>query len=345
MIGVGVIGYGYWGPNLVRNFADNPNVDLRWVCDLQTERLARLRLRYPAVQIAEQLERVLADPKVDAVAIATPVASHFKIAMQALQAGKHVFIEKPITTSSELAQKLIEEAHKRGLVIAVDHTFIHTGAVKKLRELIRNDLGELYYYDSVRVNLGLFQHDVSVMWDLAVHDLAIMDYVLGARPSAVSAIGMAHVTGSPENIAYLNLHFDCQLMAHVHVNWLSPVKVRRTIVGGSKKMVVYDDVEPSEKIRVYDSGITLDPMAPKAGELRHQMRIGYRAGDMFAPRLDITEALGTELGEFVTCIEQGTKPIADGEAGLRVVRILEAATRSMAQGGTMVKLPTERVAA
>lgn len=345
MIGIGVIGYGYWGPNLVRNFADISSVDLRWVCDLQTERLARLRLRYPAVQITEDMTTVLADPKVDAVAIATPVSTHFDLAMQALKAGKSVFVEKPITATSEEAQRLIEEADKRGLVIAVDHTFIHTGAVKKLRELIKGDLGEVYYYDSVRVNLGMFQRDVSVMWDLAVHDLSIMDFVLDARPVAVSAIGMAHVDGSPENIAYLNLHFDCKLMAHVHVNWLAPLKVRRTLVGGSNKMVVYDDLEPSEKIKVYDRGITLDPMAPKAGERINQMRIGYRAGDMFAPQLDIVEALGAELSEFVTCVEQGKAPIADGAAGLRVVRILEAATRSMANGGVVVKLPGERVLA
>jgi len=342
MTGIGVIGYGYWGPNLVRNFFDIPSVDLRWVCDLQTERLARLRTRYPSVEITEDMTDVLNDPKVDAVAIATPVSTHFDLAMKCLRAGKSVFVEKPITATSEQARRLIEEADRRGLVVGVDHTFIHTGAVKKLRDVIRNDLGEVYYYDSVRVNLGIFQHDVSVMWDLAVHDLSIMDFVLGQRPVAVSAIGMSHVEGRPENIAYLNLHFDCKLMAHVHVNWLAPLKVRRTLVGGSHKMVVYDDLEPSEKIKVYDRGITLDPMAPKAGERRNQMRIGYRAGDMFAPQLDITEALGCELNEFVACVERGTKPTADGAAGLRVVNILEAASLSMARGGDAVELPRER---
>jgi len=345
MIGVGVIGYGYWGPNLVRNFSDIPNAELRWVCDLQTERLARLRSRYPAVQITEDIDDVLGDPRVDAVAIATPVSTHFEIAMRALRAGKSVFVEKPITSTAPEAQRLIEEADRHGLVLAVDHTFIHTGAVKKLREVIRKDLGEVYYYDSVRVNLGLFQHDVSVMWDLAVHDLAIMDFVIGARPRAVSATGMSHVAGSPENIAYLNLHFDSPLIAHVHVNWLAPVKIRRTLVGGSSKMVVYDDLEPSEKIKVYDRGITLDPMASRAGERKNQMRIGYRAGDMFAPQLDITEALGSELTEFVACVEAGTRPTADGEAGLRVVRILEAASRSLARDGALMELPQERVLA
>lgn len=343
MIGVGVIGYGYWGPNLVRNLSEIPGAELRWVCDLQTERLARLRSRYPAVQITEDVEAVLRDPEVHAVAIATPVSTHFNLAMRALRAGKSVFVEKPITATAEQAQRLIEEADRRGLILAVDHTFIHTGAVKKLRDVIRKDLGEVYYYDSVRVNLGLFQHDVSVMWDLAVHDLAIMDFAIGARPRAVSATGMSHVAGSPENIAYLNLHFDCPLIAHIHVNWLAPVKIRRTLVGGSSKMVVYDDLEPSEKIKVYDRGITLDPMAPKAGERKNQMRIGYRAGDMFAPQLDITEALGSELTEFVTCVEAGTRPTADGEAGLRVVRILEAASKSLAHDGALVELPQERV--
>ncbi|WEJ59321.1 Gfo/Idh/MocA family oxidoreductase [Devosia sp. FJ2-5-3] len=343
MIGIGVIGYGYWGPNLVRNFSDIPTVDLRWVCDLQTERLARLRSRYPAVQITEDMADVLNDPKVDAVAIATPVSSHFELAMKCLKAGKSVFVEKPITATAEQARRLIDEADRRGLVVAVDHTFIHTGAVKKLRDIIQNDLGELYYYDSVRVNLGIFQHDVSVMWDLAVHDLSIMDFVIGAQPVAVSALGMSHIEGSPENIAYLNLHYDCKLMAHIHVNWLAPLKVRRTLVGGSRKMVVYDDLEPSEKIKIYDRGLTIDPMAPKAGERRNQMRIGYRAGDMSAPQLDITEALGSELAEFVSCVERGTKPIADGAAGLRVVTILEAATQSMAQGGSIVELAREKV--
>lgn len=345
MIGVGVIGYGYWGPNLVRNLADIPNADLRWVCDLKTERLARLRGRYPTVQITEDYAALLADPKVNAIAIATPVSTHFTLAMRALRAGKNVFVEKPITATAEQAERLIDEADRRGLVVAVDHTFIHTGAVKKLRDLIRTDLGEVYYYDSVRVNLGLFQHDVSVMWDLAVHDLAIMDYVLGARPRAVSATGMSHVAGSPENMAYLNLHFDCKLMAHIHVNWLAPVKIRRTLIGGSNKMIVYDDLEPSEKIKVYDRGITLDPMTPKAGERKNQMRIGYRAGDMFAPQLDITEALGSELTEFISCVERGTRPTADGQAGLRVVRILEAAGRSLAKGGALVELPRESVLA
>jgi predicted dehydrogenase len=338
MIGVAVVGYGYWGPNLVRNFWDIPGAQLIWVCDLQTERLAGVRSRYPAVEITEDFDTVLRDPRVDAVAISTPVSTHFSLAMRALKAGKSVFVEKPIAASSEQAQRLIDEARRRGLVLAVDHTFVHTGAVRKMREIIQGGLGDIYYYDSVRVNLGLFQHDVSVVWDLAVHDLSIMDFVLPQQPIAVSATGMSHVAGEPENIAYLCLHFAGNLIAHIHVNWLAPVKVRRTLVGGSQKMIVYDDLEPSEKIKVYDKGITLNGTPAKRGEKVHQMLVGYRAGDMMAPQLDMAEALGTELREFVSCIEHGGTPIADGEAGLRVVRILEAATQSLAQRGRVVEL-------
>jgi predicted dehydrogenase len=340
MIGISVVGYGYWGPNLVRNFWETPGVRLVSVCDLRTARLAGVQSRYPAVEITADFAELLRDTRVDAVAIATPVSSHFELALMALRAGKHVFVEKPIAATAEQAQRLIDEADRRGLVLAVDHTFIHTGAVRKMREIVTDGLGDMYYYDSVRVNLGLFQHDVSVIWDLAVHDLSIMDYVLPYRPVAVSATGISHVAGEPENIAYLNLFFASNLIAHVHVNWLAPVKVRRTLVGGSKKMIVYDDLEPSEKIKVYDRGITLNgnSAAGGNGDKRYQMLVGYRTGDMWAPQLDMTEALGLELREFVGCIERRTVPTADGNAGLRVVRILEAATRSLAERGRVIEL-------
>lgn len=338
MIGVAVIGYGYWGPNLVRNFAEVPGVQLVAVCDLNKERLAPVKARYPSVAITDNYDEILSDPSISAVAIATPVSSHFKLAMAALMAGKHVFVEKPIASSAEEAERLVEEAARRGLVLAVDHTFVHTGAVRKMRELVDNGLGEMYYYDSVRVNLGLFQHDVSVIWDLAVHDLSIMDYVIQHKPVAVSATGISHVPGEPENIAYLTLFFETNLIAHIHVNWLAPVKVRRTLVGGSNKMIVYDDLEPSEKIKVYDKGITLNGDQKANGEKVYQALVGYRSGDMWAPHLDVKEALSTELREFAQCIEQGTTPIADGKAGLRVVRILEAATQSLAQRGRVIEL-------
>jgi predicted dehydrogenase len=247
-----------------------------------------MQTRYPAVESTASFSDLLDDPRVDAIAIATPVASHFDLALRALQAGKHVFVEKPIAASAQDAQRLIDEAARRRLVLAVDHTLVHTGAVQKMRELVVETLGEIYYYDSVRVNLGLFQHDVSVVWDLAVHDLAIMDYVLPAKPVAVSASGARHIAGKPENIAYLNLFFENNLIGHVHVNWLAPVKIRRTLIGGSRKMIVYDDLEPSEKIKVYDKGITLGSGGADANDEKlYQIMIGYRTGDMWAPQVDI----------------------------------------------------------
>jgi predicted dehydrogenase len=340
MIGVAVVGYGYWGPNLVRNFWEVPGAQLVTVCDLRVERLAGVRSRYPAVEITDDYEAVLRDPRVHVVAVATPVSSHYDLALRALQAGKHVFIEKPMAATTEQALRLVDEAQRRGLVIGVDHTFIYTGAIRKMRELVETgDLGDIYYYDSVRVNLGLFQHDVNVIWDLAVHDLAIMDYVLpGQQPVAVSATGLAHVPGEPENIAYLTVFFASNLIAHINVNWLAPVKVRRTLLGGSRKMIVYDDLEPSEKIKVYDKGITLNGNPAQNGEKKYQMLVGYRAGDMWAPQLEITEALSVELKQFIQCVEQRQTPLTDGQAGLRVVRILEAATLSMAERGRVVEL-------
>jgi predicted dehydrogenase len=346
MIGVAVIGYGYWGPNLVRNFWEVPGVRLVSVCDTRTDRLAGVQTRYPAVEITGDLGAVLNDPRIDAVAIATPVSSHFDLALRALQAGKHVFVEKPMAATTEQALRLVDEAERRRLVLAVDHTFVYTGAVQKMRELVDGGgIGDVYYYDSVRVNLGLFQHDVSVVWDLAVHDLAIMDYILPAQPVAVSAMGVSHVAGEPENIAYLNLFFQNNLIAHINVNWLAPVKIRRTLVGGSRKMIVYDDLEPSEKIKVYDKGITLNGNPQKNGEKVYQMLVGYRTGDMWAPQLDMKEALGIELGQFISCIEHSKTPLTDGHAGLRVVTILEAATRSLAERGRVIELERTRCTA
>lgn len=343
MIGVAVVGYGYWGPNLVRNLADASDARLVAVCDQRPERLALVQSRNPGVKVTGSFDEILRDPEIHAVAIATPVSTHFRLAMSALMAGKHVFVEKPIASSAEEAERLVEEAERRGLVLAVDHTFIHTGAVRKMRELVQEGLGDIYYYDSVRVNLGLFQHDVSVVWDLAVHDLSILDYVLPVRPVAVSATGVSHVAGEPENIAYLTLHFPGNLIAHIHVNWLAPVKVRRTLIGGSKRMIVYDDLEPSEKIKVYDKGITLGKQAD--GQSIYQALVGYRTGDMWAPHLEVSEALGVELREFIGCIVSGGTPTADGHAGLRVVRILEAATLSLAQRGRVIDLePARQVA-
>jgi predicted dehydrogenase len=270
------------------------------------------------------------------------VTTHYDLAYQAIKAGKHVLVEKPLTANSGQSSSLIEEALRRNRVLMVDHTFVYTGAVRKARELVAGDeLGEIYYYDAVRVNLGLFQHDVNVIWDLAAHDLAIMDYVIPFRPQAVSATGMSHVCGKPENIAYLTLFFDQNLISHIHVNWLAPVKLRRTLIGGSRRMIVYDDIEPSEKIKVYDKGIMLN----NGPESRYQMLISYRTGDMWAPQLDITEALRVEALHFIASIETCKPPITDGEAGLRVVRILEAATQSMTEKGRLIKIDSGKPAA
>jgi len=335
MIGIGVIGYGYWGPNLVRNFAECQGAAVRMVCDLRPAQLEKVQRRYPSVRVTTNPADVWNDPEVDAVIVATPVDKHFELAMASLRAGKHVLVEKPITSTSEQASRLIDEAAARRLVLMVDHTFVYTGAVRKMRELLETgELGDIYYYDSTRVNLGLFQHDVNVLWDLAVHDLSIMDFVLGQQPVAVSATGFAHVQGRPENIAYMTMFFDGSLIAHVNVNWLSPVKVRRTLLGGSRRMVVFDDLEASEKIKVYDRGISLNP----SPENVYQMLIGYRAGDMWAPQIAVSEALTVEAAHFVACIRDGAQPITGGEAGLHVVRLLEAATESMAKQGQLVTL-------
>jgi predicted dehydrogenase len=329
MISIGVIGYGYWGPNWVRNLAETPGARLAAVSDLRPERLALVAARYPAVRLSTDVNDLLADPTIDAVVIATPVASHYALAMQALRAGKHVLVEKPLTPTLAEAEALVEEAARRRLTLMVDHTFVYTGAVRKIKELIdAGRLGRLYYYDSVRVNLGLFQHDVNVLWDLAVHDLSIMDYLVGTAPATVSATGTAHINGL-EDIAYLTCYFDGGMIAHLHVNWLAPVKVRRTLIGGAQQMVVYDDLEPSEKVKVYDRGVN----TAEGAEGVYRMLVGYRTGDMWAPHIDITEALRSEAAHFVECVRDGRRPLTDGEAGLRVVQILEAASRSLRQRG------------
>jgi predicted dehydrogenase len=289
--------------------------------------------RYPYIKTSTDHRDLINDPQIDAVVIATTVDSHFELAMGALRAGKHVLVEKPFTSNSDQAERLIEAAARRGVVLMVDHTFVYTPAVMKMRELTAaGELGDLYYYDSVRINLGLFQHDVNVLWDLAVHDLSIMDYVLGQQPVAVSATGLSHVPRQPENIAYMTMFFDGNLIGHVHANWLAPVKVRRTLLGGSKRMVVFDDLEASEKIKVYDRGISINP----SPENVYQMLVGYRTGDMWAPQLAVREALHTEAAHFIECIEDQKTPFTDGHAGLRIVRLLEAATRSMANHGNTV---------
>jgi predicted dehydrogenase len=298
-------------------------------------RLAKSKQRYPGVATTVDAMELVRDPRIDAVVISTPVSSHFDLAFQALRNGKHVLVEKPMTASSEQAMRLIEEADRRALTLMVDHTFVYTGAVQKLRELVLTDgFGDVYYFDSVRINLGLFQHDVNVIWDLAVHDLSIMDYVLPSRPCAISATGISNIPGEPENVAFLTTFFHEKLISHIHVNWLAPVKVRRTIIGGSRKMILYDDLEPSEKIKVYDKGIQVN----NEPESVYKMLISYRTGEMRAPTFDTSEALQKEAAHFIQCIGNHSPPLTSGEAGLRIVRILEAATRSMRANGRPVEL-------
>jgi predicted dehydrogenase len=335
MIKVGVIGYGYWGPNLVRNFFEVTETEVVAVSDMREDRLKLVRSRYPAIAVTTDVHKLLDNPEIEAVAIATPVSTHFNLAMQALESGKHVMVEKPMTSSSEQALRLIEEADRRKLTLMVDHTFVYTGAVRKIKELVNSGrIGDIYYYDSTRINLGLFQGDVDVIWDLAVHDLAIMDHILPASPCAVTATGVNHVAGGTENLAYLTMFFEGSLIAHINVNWLSPVKVRRTLLGGSKQMIVYDDMEPSEKVKVYDKGITVNGDRDSL----YRLLVGYRSGDMYAPQLDVTEALKLEIQHFARCIRNGEKPITGGHAGLQVVRILESASLSMRQRGRLVEL-------
>jgi predicted dehydrogenase len=342
MINVGVIGYGYWGPNLVRNFGEVDGTTVAAVSDSRPERLALVQKRNPGIKGISDWHQLVNDPGVDLVAISTPVSTHFEMAMAALRAGKHVLVEKPMAINVDQCSNLIDEAAKRKLVLMVDHTFVYTSAVRKMRELVTDgSLGQIYYYDSVRINLGLFQHDVNVIWDLAVHDLAIMDFLLPERPIAVSATGISHIPGGVENIGYLTMFFNSKMMAHIHVNWLAPVKVRSTLLGGSQKMIVYDDMEPSEKVKVYDRGITVNPNAENV----YNLMVGYRSGDMWAPRLETTEALNVEMRHLVDCIEHGKRPITDGEAGLAVVRILENGTRSMREHGQPIDLAHQRAVA
>ena len=335
MISVGVIGYGYWGPNLVRNFMSAPGSAVTRVCDLREERLTPLHKLYAGLKTCNRSEDLINDPAIDAVVIATPVFSHFELAMAALKAGKHVLVEKPLASTSDQARRLIDEAGARKLVLLVDHTFVYTHAVRKMREIIvSGQLGQIYYYDAVRVNLGLFQHDVNVIWDLAIHDLSVMDYVLPDKPVAVSATGISHIPGQPENVAYITLFFASPQIAHVHVNWLTPVKVRHTLIGGSEKMILYDDLEPSEKLKVYDKGIKVTP----GPEDVYRMLVSYRMGDMWAPRLDTTEALQTEALHFIDCVENGRDPETDGPAGLRMINMIEAAETSLRDRGRLVEI-------
>jgi predicted dehydrogenase len=333
MIKVGVIGYGYWGPNIVRNLHGLDSTRAEMVCDKSPKALARAQKAYPGIRAVSDPAELLRSPDIDAVAVITPVWTHYELAKMALENGKHVFIEKPFTSSAAQAEELIELAARKKLTIMVDHTFLFTGAVRKIRELTESGaLGDLYYYDSLRVNLGLFQHDVSVIWDLAPHDLAIMDHIIKGEPEAIVATGERHLNGV-EDVAFMTIYFPRNVIAHINVNWLSPVKIRTTLIGGQKKMLVWNDLVADEKIRVYDKGVQI-----ASGEGIRDLLVSYRTGDMWAPQVEQLEALHVELDYFADCIMNGKTPFNDGHAGLRVVRMLEAAESSIRKRGELVRL-------
>jgi predicted dehydrogenase len=335
MISIGVIGYGYWGPNLARCAGEADGCRLLAIADFSSAARERAGKRYPGVKLYSSWQDLLADPTIDAVAIATPVSTHYEIALSALLAGKHVLVEKPMTNTSAQALRLMEESAKRKLVLMVDHTFVFTPAIQKIRDLIvTGKVGDTYYYDSTRINLGLFQHDVNVVWDLAVHDLAILEYLFDERPTAISASGAGHIRGKPENMAHISLFFSSGMVAYLNVNWLAPVKIRQTLIAGSKRMIVYNDLEPSEKVKVYDRGVDLN----ESPQDLHKLLVSYRTGDMWAPQLSLKEALLTELEHFAGAISAGSTPITSGVSGLNVVSMLESAAASLNRRGTPIEV-------
>ncbi len=334
MINVGVIGYGYWGPNIVRNFTQIKETKVSCICDQSPDRINQAQESFPFINTSTNEDDIFSSDDIQAVAIVTPVSTHFELAKKALEHDKHVFVEKPFTANVAQAEELIALADQKGLKIMVDHTFIFTGAVQKIKEVIDNDdLGDLNYYDSTRVSLGLFQHDVNVIWDLAPHDFSIMDYVIKNKPIAIQAQGAAHFENGYENIAYITVYFENNLIGHINANWLSPVKVRTTLIGGQKKILVWDDLKPDEKIKIYDRGVHVE-----SKEGIHKLLVEYRSGDMWSPRIEHQEALKKELEYFVHCIEQDERPINDGRAGLRVVQMLELTDQSLKNDGKLIEV-------
>jgi predicted dehydrogenase len=333
MIKFGVIGYGYWGPNVVRNLHNLEGSEVVMVCDQNSNSRNRVQKTYPAIKVCSETSELFSSTEIDAVAIVTPVWTHYELTKAALENGKHVFVEKPFTSTSAQGEELIELAARKNLKIMVDHTFLFTGAVRKIRQLLgEGALGQLYYYDSTRVNLGLFQHDINVIWDLAPHDLSIIDHLISETPEAIVATGQSHLNNF-EDIAFLTLYFPNKVIAHLNVNWISPVKVRSTLIGGEKKMLLWNDLEADEKIKVYDKGVDI---TTRQG--LYNLLVNYRSGDMWSPQLEQIEALQHELGYFIECINDDKSPHNDGAAGLRIVKMLEAATESLNKRGALVYL-------
>jgi predicted dehydrogenase len=343
-IGFAVIGAGYWGPNLVRTVLATPALQLEWLCDLDEQRARAVLGRYTTIEATTSYEQVLADPAVSAVAIATPAATHFDLVRAALEAGKHVLVEKPLTSSVSEAVKLADLAERSGLVLMCDHTYCYTPAVRRIRELVRGgEIGEVQYVDSVRINLGLVQPDVDVLWDLAPHDLSILDFVL---PEVVTPVAVAAHTVDPIGhgyacLGYLSVWLSTGGLAHMHVNWLSPTKIRTTLFGGSRRTIVWDDMNPAARLMLHDRGVDRVPRSALAPDDRRQTLISYRVGDMQAPALPEREALMSVMTEFASAISEHRRPLTDARAGIRVLEILEAATRSAEDGGTRVPVNME----
>jgi predicted dehydrogenase len=332
-VNFGVIGYGYWGPNIVRNLAHLEGSKVLAIAEISPAARLRAQKAYPGVNVTANASEVIESTQIDAIAVVSPVWTHYELAKAALENGKHVFVEKPFTSNTAQGEELIELAEKKNLTIMVDHTFLFTGAVTKIRQLLdEGTLGQLYYYDSTRVNLGLFQHDINVLWDLAPHDLSIMDNLIKTSPEAVVATGQGHLNGH-EDVAYMTIYFPEKVIAHINVNWLSPVKVRTTLIGGEKRMLVWNDLEADEKVKVYDKGVNITNR-----EGVYELLVHYRSGDMWAPQLEQVEALRQEMEYFEECIKTGKKPFNDGCAGLRVVKMLEAASESLSKKGSLVYL-------
>jgi len=334
MLNLGIIGYGYWGPNVARNFYGCRGAKLVSICDLKENRLKLAQSTYPFIKGYSQPKELIESDDIQAVAIVTPVFTHYELAKAALESNKHIFVEKPFTSNARQAEELINLAQKKGLIIMVDHTFLFTGAVRKIREIIDSgELGSLFFYDSTRVNLGLFQHDINVVWDLAPHDFSIMNYLINDNPLAISAQGTEHFGTGIEDVAYIAVHFHNGFIGHFHCNWLSPVKIRKTLISGDKKMLVWDDLESDEKIKIYDRGVEF-----KNTEGIHKLLVSYRSGDMYAPKVSNTEALKLEAEYFVECVEKKVEPFNNGEAGLKVVKMLEATDKSLKNAGGKVEI-------
>jgi predicted dehydrogenase len=334
---IAVVGLGYWGPNLVRNFLAADGIEEVVCCDILESRLEKIRSQFHGIEVSSSYDEILAREDIEAVVLATPVSDHYPLGMKALNAGKHLLVEKPLTLRSKQAEELIDLAARRGLTLMVDHTFIYTSAVRKIKEYLdRGDIGDILYFDSVRVNLGLFQRDTNVVWDLAPHDISIMDYLIGKEPLTLSAVGMNHF-GDHEDIAYLSMTFPGNIIAHFHVNWISPVKLRKILIGGTKLMVVYDDMEPSEKVKLYNKGVDLN-----GKESEYKALVEYRIGDMYAPHVDQREALSLMVRDFIESIRTGREPLASGRSGLNVVRILETADLSLKSGGRQISFSRDR---